>query len=127
MQKNQSSRSIGDIGEAAVCGFLRRNGYETVKRNFTVRGGEIDIIARKNDTLAFVEVKTRSEGSLQEAELAVNEYKRQHIIRTAEMYIGKNPWAEQYNCRFDVAAVTLENGRVKSLRYYAGAFDASKK
>ena len=37
-------RKAGNIGEDAVCGFLVRHGYEIIKRNFTVRGGEIDII-----------------------------------------------------------------------------------
>ena len=51
-------RKAGNIGEDAVCGFLVRHGYEIIKRNFTVRGGEIDIIAKKADIIAFVEVKT---------------------------------------------------------------------
>ena len=57
-------RKAGNIGEDAVCGFLVRHGYEIIKRNFTVRGGEIDIIAEKADIIAFVEVKTREHGSL---------------------------------------------------------------
>ena len=44
-QKN--SRKIGDIGEQATADFLLRHGYEILRRNYTVRGGEIDIIARK--------------------------------------------------------------------------------
>ena len=40
-------RKAGNIGEDAVCGFLVRHGYKIIKRNFTVRGGEIDIIAEK--------------------------------------------------------------------------------
>ena len=55
-------RKAGNIGEDAVCGFLVRHGYEIIKRNFTVRGGEIDIIAEKADIIAFVEVKTREHG-----------------------------------------------------------------
>ena len=42
-------RKAGNIGEDAVCGFLVRHGYEIIKRNFTVRGGEIDIIAEMAD------------------------------------------------------------------------------
>lgn len=61
-------RKAGNIGEDAVCGFLVRHGYEIIKRNFTVRGGEIDIIAEKADIIAFVEVKTREHGSLISAE-----------------------------------------------------------
>lgn len=111
------------MGESAVCDFLVRNGYEIVKRNFTVRGGEIDIIARKNGVTAFVEVKTRKVGALEECEQAVTEYKRRHIVKTAEIYISKLD--EPCQCRFDVAAVQVRNNKIVRLRYYVAAFDAS--
>ena len=103
-------RKAGNIGEDAVCGFLLRHGYEIIKRNFTVRGGEIDIIAEKADIIAFVEVKTREQ---------------RRIVQTAQAFC--KGILEPVCCRFDVAAVELENGRVKKLRYYVNAFDASMK
>lgn len=123
MQKNQSSRSIGDIGENAVCDFLIRNGYEIVKRNFTVRGGEIDIIAMKNGVTAFVEVKTRQVGALEECEQAITAYKKRHIVKTAEVYISRLD--EPCECRFDVAAVQIRDNKIVHLKYYVNAFDAS--
>ncbi len=125
MQKDQSSRSIGNIGEDAVCEFLKRHGYEVVSRNFTIRGGEIDIIAEKNDILAFVEVKSRKSDGLTQGEEAVTEGKRRRIIKTAEAYLNK--LEELPRCRFDVAVVTLDNNKVRHLKYYVAAFDASKK
>ena len=80
-------RKAGNIGEDAVCGFLVRHGYEIIKRNFTVRGGEIDIIAEKADIIAFVEVKTRTIGSMTSAEEAVDLRKQRLIIRTAKAYL----------------------------------------
>ena len=50
---------IGRLGETAVCRQLEQQGYSIVRRNFCVRGGEIDIIAENGEYLAFVEVKTR--------------------------------------------------------------------
>lgn len=125
MQKNQSSRSIGDIGENAVCDFLVRHGYDVIARNYTVRGGEIDIIASKNDTIAFVEVKTRKVGALEEGEQAITEYKKRHIIKTAEIYYSTLD--KPCSCRFDVAVVQIQNNKVVHLRYYVAAFDASKR
>lgn len=125
MSEKLTSRSIGNIGEDAVCSFLQRNGYEIVKRNFTVRGGEIDIIARKENMLAFVEVKTRKEGSLTQGEEAINDYKKSHIIKTAEIFYYK--LNEPCDCRFDVAVVQVSDKKVTHLKYYVGAFDASKK
>lgn len=118
-------RKTGNIGEDAVCGFLLRHGYEIIKRNFTVRGGEIDIIAEKADIIAFVEVKTRTIGSMTSAEEAVDPVKQRHIVQTAQAFC--KGILEPVCCRFDVAAVELENGRVKKLRYYVNAFDASMK
>lgn len=118
-------RKAGNIGEDAVCGFLVRHGYEIIKRNFTVRGGEIDIIAEKADTIAFVEVKTRTIGSMTSAEEAVDLRKQRLIIRTAQAYLQNA--AQPLQCRFDVAVVETEGGKVKKLRYYVNAFDASMK
>lgn len=118
-------RKAGNIGEDAVCGFLVRYGYEIIKRNFTVRGGEIDIIAEKADIIAFVEVKTRTIGSMTSAEEAVDLRKQRLIIRTAKAYLQNV--AQPLQCRFDVATVETEGGKVKKLRYYVNAFDASMK
>ena len=118
-------RKAGNIGEDAVCGFLVRHGYEIIKRNFTVRGGEIDIIAEKADIIAFVEVKTRTIGSMTSAEEAVDLRKQRLIIRTAQVYLQNV--AQPLQCRVDVAAVETEGGKVKKLRYFVNAFDASMK
>lgn len=118
-------RKVGNVGEDAVCGFLVRHGYEILKRNFTVKGGEIDIIAEKADIIAFVEVKTREQGSLTSAEEAVDPVKQRRIVLTAQAFC--KGILEPVCCRFDVAAVEIESGRVKKLRYYVNAFDASRK
>ncbi|HRI36122.1 MAG TPA: YraN family protein [bacterium] len=55
-----SSRAIGDHVEDQACEYLLRLGYEILARNYCVRGGEIDIVARDGDTTVFVEVKYRS-------------------------------------------------------------------
>ena len=117
-------RDIGNIGEQAACDFLKKHGYEIVNRNFTVRGGEIDIIARKNDTYAFVEVKTRKKDALTTGEEAMTSAKKKHIIYAAERFYST--LKEDASCRFDVAVVILEGERVVSLKYYVSAFDASK-
>lgn len=71
-----NAKTIGNTGENAVCDFLMRNGYEIIKRNFTIKGGEIDIIALKEKTVAFVEVKTRKPNALVDGESAITEKKK---------------------------------------------------
>lgn len=118
-----TSREIGNIGEDAVCNFLIKNGYEILDRNFTVRGGEIDIIAKKNEIIAFVEVKTRSEGALQTGEEAITDEKKRHLMFAAQQYFYRLD--EPLNCRFDVAVAEVCNKKIKHLKYYVSAFDVS--
>ncbi|MBQ8967650.1 YraN family protein [Ruminococcus sp.] len=125
MLKDQTSRSIGNIGEDYVCEYLRQNGYEIVSRNFTIRGGEVDIIASQGNKLAFVEVKTRKVGALTGGEAAITYTKKQRLIKTAKAYLAKTK--VKAFCRFDVAVVQHENGRVVYFKYYRSAFDASTK
>lgn len=55
-----SRRAIGDAAEERACDYLRSIGYEILERNYCVRGGEIDVVARDGTTIVFVEVKYRS-------------------------------------------------------------------
>lgn len=126
MQRNVNNnyREIGDVGEEATANFLLKNGYEILKRNYTVRGGEVDIIAKKNDVIAFVEVKTRGKNPIVTGENAITKSKKQLIIKTAERFLLT--LNEPCNCRFDVAVVEAKEMKVVRLKYYVSAFDASK-
>lgn len=76
---------LGSWGEQLAADFLVRQGYEIVEQNFTCPAGEIDIVARKGDTLSFIEVKTRS-GWTGSAERAVGFVKQNHLSRAARYY-----------------------------------------
>ena len=117
-------RARGNIGEDAVCSFLERNGYEMIARNFTVHGGEIDIIAKKGDMLCFVEVKSRREDPLAEGEQAMTKAKKANIVKAAGRFL--ETYEQGCDCRFDVAVVTLKENTVSHLKYYVAAFDASQ-
>ncbi|MCM1578178.1 MAG: YraN family protein [Ruminococcus sp.] len=115
-----SSSETGRLGEELVAFYLENRGYEIVRRNYRIRGGEIDIIARKDDVIAFVEVKTRSGDSFGTGAEAVTKRKRRLIIGTSLEYMTRESCDLQP--RYDVAEVTVKGGRVKKLRYYDGAF-----
>lgn len=119
-----TSKQIGYYGEEYVCSFLIKNGYEIVKRNYQIKGGEIDIIAKKGEMLCFVEVKTRKQNSLISGEEAVTPSKRKLLIRAAKRFLIE--YVEEINGRFDVAVVETDNDLIKKLRYYPNAFDASE-
>lgn len=122
-------RKIGNLGEREAARYLKRNGYRIIKRNYTALGAEIDIIARKKDVLAFIEVKTRNIMSLgyKEARPAssVTPEKQRKIIKAANHFISNNQCDTRL--RLDVIEVYTENvgkkTRVKEIRHLEGAFD----
>src|SRR4029077_10476827 len=75
---------LGIQGENLACRFLKRNGYKILYRNFRGRtGGEIDIVCRDDDTLVFVEVKTRSSEEYGRPFDSVDRKKQKRIARGA--------------------------------------------
>lgn len=98
----------GRAGEEAAARFLKRRGYRIVERNFRTPFGELDIVALKGGDLAFCEVKSRTGGDLEEALSAVDERKRERMVRAAAYYL-LHKGAAGKRCRFDVIA--LLNGR----------------
>lgn len=117
-----TTREIGNIGEDYTADFLKYKGCTILERNFTVRGGEIDIIARKGNVLHFVEVKSRKKNPLSTGTEAVTERKIQHIIKAASEYIQRNEI--ELSCIFDVAVVEIDGGRVTDFKYIQRAFNA---
>lgn len=118
-------RKIGNIGEEFVCRYLVKKGCKIERRNFCIWGGEIDIIASKQNKLYFVEVKTRMLDPLVSAETAITRAKKEHIIKTARAYL--KDVGDTFECRFDVAVVTFDGENITDFVYYDNAFDASKR
>ncbi|PAX60260.1 YraN family protein [Brunnivagina elsteri] len=95
---------IGTLGEDLVAQWLESCGWTILHRRWRSRWGEIDIIAEYTQTLAFIEVKTRSTGSWDSGGRdAIKPSKQEKISRTAQMYLAKFPEKADFNCRFDVA------------------------
>ena len=78
-------KQIGRWGEDQACLFLQRKGFNIVEKNFFTNFGEIDIIACKGDDFYFIEVKTRSKGSLASTE-AISARKIRNMERLAGIY-----------------------------------------
>ena len=114
---------IGLEGEKRVAHFLRRRGFNVIKRNYQCRYGEIDIIAENDEYILFVEVKTRKENALISGADAVDLKKQSKITLTAQDYIVKTNCQKQP--RFDVAEITVKektDGLGYSLKYIENAF-----
>lgn len=81
------SRAKGERAETSACEFLRSLGFEVLERNFYTRYGEIDIIARKNDVLHFIEVKS---GSGFEPIFNITPQKIAKLTKTLKIYLAKS-------------------------------------
>ena len=119
------ARRTGVRGETYAYWYLRRNGYVMIARNFTQRGikGEIDMIGYDGETLAFVEVKTRTtpRGDYGSAEDAVTPDKKWHLSRMARQFIREYR-AGGTDFRFDILAIEALPGRRPAVRLHKGAF-----
>ena len=112
----------GTLGENAAVKLLKQKGYEILERNFRQKYGELDIIAKKDDVIAFVEVKLRSTKDYGTAAEAVTFKKQQRIIRTAKAYITQ----KGLDCtfRFDVIEVYHKGLSITEMNHIKSAFYA---
>ena len=121
MHKNR----LGIKGEVFAAELLQKRGMRIVAANYTCRYGEIDIIAADNETICFVEVKTRKVNSMVSGAEAVTPQKQRKIITTALLYLQEHPCDLQP--RFDVLAVTTaRDGSILEYDYITGAFDSGE-
>lgn len=115
---------LGRQGEQVAAEFLKQKGYAICARNFRVSLGEIDIIAKADDVLAFVEVKTRRGCRYGTPAQAVNYYKQRKIIQTAKCFLRQHHLEDECRCRFDVLEVYALPGNKWQVHHLPGAFES---
>ncbi len=115
-----STHARGEAGEDIAARHLEKQGFEIIERNWRLREGELDIIAKKGNLIAFVEVKTAYSNRFGDPVEWVNPAKCRQIGKIAGAWIDKN---SPENCffRFDVIALTKIEGGF-SIRHIADAF-----
>ncbi|MDJ0753931.1 MAG: YraN family protein [Ardenticatenaceae bacterium] len=105
-------QSLGRWGESVAATYLIANGYEIISRNWRCRYGEIDLIARKNEVLHFVEVKTRRGRQMGAPEEAITPSKLQHLQHSCLTYVATQNH-EEIDWSIDLIAVELDrSGKV---------------
>jgi putative endonuclease len=108
----------GQQGEQLVAQYLQREGFVILAHNYTRRTGEIDLIAKRGNIVAFVEVKARARATFDLTEL-INKTKQQRIIKAAKCFIMEQA-LDAVLYRFDVALI--ENLNEKTISYIPNAF-----
>ena len=104
----QENRIKGDIGENKAVKYLTDKGYEILETNYKNKLGEIDIIAKDDTRIVFVEVKARATAKYGYPREAVNEYKQRKIRMVAESYLKNKRLLNSY-IRFDVIEILAGN------------------
>jgi len=114
------TKKIGKIGEEIAVKFLKEKGYQILDRNYRfqipgdLQRGEIDIVAKKGDTICFVEVKTLKNPKIEIfPEEKINFSKKKKLIATAESWLIKNKIPLDSKWQIDVISVEIKEGKTK--------------
>jgi putative endonuclease len=114
-------RALGQWGEDLAVRHLQEAGLQVLARNWRCREGEIDVIVREGDTLAFVEVKTRSGRGFGEPAEAVGPVKARRLRLLALRWLALERPSGAHDLRFDVVSV-LRTGAAPEVVHLRGAF-----
>ena len=114
-----SRAEYGKQAEEMAAAYLEERGYEIKARNYRIRAGEIDIVAKRYGWLVFVEVKARASVNYGYPREAVTLAKQARIIRAANMYLMETGLTES-SIRFDVIEV-----HGSKINHWPNAFDAT--
>lgn len=118
------NRWLGDRGERKAAGFLRRQGFRILARQYANPYGEIDLIARDGDAIVFVEVKTRRSDVAGLPVEAVTSDKQRKMTKTALVWLKRRGLLESH-CRFDVVSILWpEDSKAPQITHYKNAFPA---
>lgn len=117
----KNKQFVGKSGEEIAANYLLKKGYKILFRNYHSQFGEIDIIALDKDTLAFIEVKTRS-SNFETAFSSVSFSKQQKLTKTALDFMSKNYEYEDFLTRFDVIVVLFDQQEEYRIKHLADAF-----
>ena len=115
-------KEIGKFGEDYCSARLLEKGYEILKRNFYSPYGEIDIIAKYQQYIIFIEIKTRTKESIEQAQSSISLNKQKKITKTAMYYLKDfSPQDELIEFRFDVIILKKINNEIQ-MKHFENAF-----
>lgn len=110
---------LGKKGEQLAVDFLLKNGYDIMERNYRFGKAEVDIIAQQEDTLAIIEVKTRSTSDFGNPQDFVKPKQIQRLVKAVDEYVNVNDL--DVEVRFDIIAIVKE-GKGFNIEHLENAF-----
>jgi putative endonuclease len=102
-ERRRQAERLGRFAETQAALYLMLKGYRIVARRVKTPLGELDLIARRGDTLAIVEVKSRA--TLDAGVEAVSPRQQARIVRGTQSYLAMHPALAELTIRFDILAV----------------------
>lgn len=115
---NNSSVSLGKLGEAVACQYLKKKNYKILTTNFKTRNGEIDIVCKKNDQLIFVEVKSRISDLKGKPYEAITSQKLKHFQKAIYYFLSQHNLFN-WKLRVDVISIEFNSDRsIKKLTHF---------
>ena len=119
-----STKQLGELAERVAAAFLQMKGYAILATNYTFHRHEIDIVARTEGRIVFVEVKCRSGRGYGLPREAVGREKMRRIVRAARGFLAEQDLNDRPS-RFDVVEVRIERGGLSLVvEHLVGAFGA---
>lgn len=100
----RSTRQLGTSAEDLACKYIRSLGFKILDRNYLIRGGEIDIVAKDDNELVFVEVKARYSHEYGLPQESITPWKIKSLKKTALFYLQKINWGNK-PYRFDLVGI----------------------
>ena len=110
----------GQKGEDLAKEFLANKGYQILKCNFRTSNSEVDIIAKKDEVIVFVEVKVRGSILFGQPEMFVNKEKRKHMKKVARAFIDMVK--HQGEARFDIISIVNGPSNYTEIKHFEDAF-----
>ena len=114
------AKSLGYKGEEPAAQFLRSKGYEIVQTNFTVRGGEVDLVALVHGVIVFVEVKTRTGVGFGDGDESMTRQKKMRLKRTIKRYLHQRADSNDADFRVDLVEIQLDalSNKLKNITHF---------
>jgi putative endonuclease len=118
----ENRKQFGQEAEDATVQFLRNSGYDIRARNFRCPYGEVDVVAEKEGTVCFVEVRMRSTAAWGDPSHTVSHSKQRKVVKAALRYLFQHDLSDRM-IRFDVVSVVGRGARAQ-VEHIPNAFDA---
>lgn len=116
--------TLGDRGEIIAADYLAAQGYKIIGQKIRASFGELDLVVQKNDTLVFVEVKTRAGTGFGAPEESVDAAKQKKLTQLAAWYLQQHSPAKT-KARFDVISIYYDGRQEPQVRHFENAFEAA--